>query len=83
MNTTGNTLMSWKLGERVSGRYCRVPYTGVITSDSRNTPDYRNWIFEIDLEKPITVYGQQRKHISRCDEFQLRHCGTRLGKESR
>jgi hypothetical protein len=63
MQTTAFSLEAWKTGQQVSGNYCGVPYVGVI-AEGRNTPDYRNWIFEVELAEPIEVYGQVRNHVS-------------------
>ncbi len=53
----------WKTGQAVRGIYHGQPYEGVLTSDTRPTPDCRNMIFTVSLSKPITVYGQPRKRL--------------------
>jgi hypothetical protein len=60
---TAFSLTNWTIGQQVSGSYCGIPYSGKIV-EGRNTPDYRNWIFEIDLTAPVEVYGQVRNHVS-------------------
>lgn len=61
--TTAFTLTNWRAGQQVAGSYCGISYTGRI-SEGRNTPDYRNWILEVDLDQPITVYGSDRIRLS-------------------
>jgi hypothetical protein len=57
-------LTTWKDGQIVTGEYCGVSYRGAINSSaSRRTPDGRNFIFAINLQFPIHVYGQPRFSI--------------------
>ena len=57
------TLVNWQVGQSVTGRYCGIPYTGKLNQNSRNSPDYRNWIFGITLDSPIEVFGSERTSI--------------------
>lgn len=50
-------------GQNVIGVYCGKHFTGKINENSRPTPDYKNMIFCITLDFPITVYGQERTKI--------------------
>ena len=57
-------LKTWKDGQIVAGQYCGVSYRGAINSStSRLTPDGMNFIFAIELQFPIHVYGQPRTNI--------------------
>ncbi len=52
-----------QVGERVKGDYFGQPYVGVVTSDSRPHTMNSSYMHFIDLEQPITVYGEPRKSI--------------------
>lgn len=56
------TMTQWNHNQPVKGSYCGYAFTGTIT-DSRWTPDRRNIIFSIALDRPISVFGQERTAI--------------------
>lgn len=59
------TMKEWKDGQQVNGVYFDQEYTGKIDStESRHTPDYKNFQFVIDLDAPVTVYGVVRERIT-------------------
>lgn len=53
----------WKAGDAVKGKYCGLSFTGVLTDETRPTPDYKNIMFCIDLDTEIEVYGEKRTHV--------------------
>jgi len=80
-------LTNWKHGTKVRGVYCGVPYLGAIVCDSsrclttRNAPDYRAWIFEIELSESIEVFGQKRESISVWSNSDTNSCMAALEAE--
>lgn len=56
---------TWNKNQQVKGLYLnQIAYSGTINdSRSRPTPDSRSFIFVIDLDVPITAYGQERNRI--------------------
>jgi hypothetical protein len=58
-----NANSTWKQNQSVSGLYCGQTYQGKINNNTRPTPDYRNVIFSITLDAPITVFGATRETI--------------------
>jgi hypothetical protein len=60
-------LNNWFDGQKVQGQYCGIQYTGTIVGQgeygTRNTPDYKNWIYAIVLDSPIEVFGQTREKL--------------------
>lgn len=53
----------WRTGDRVSGVYCDVAFTGRLMDSSRPTPDYKNILFVVSLDQPIRVFGNDRDVI--------------------
>lgn len=53
----------WKTGQKVTGIYCGQTFDGVISGETRATPDYRNIQFWIDLDYPIVVFGSERDSV--------------------
>ena len=53
----------WKTGMKVCGEYFGVPYKGIISDETRPTPDYQNVQFVVELEEPITVFSTIRNSI--------------------
>lgn len=58
-----NKLSHWMPGEHVNGVYCGVPFAGKLTAYTRPTPDYKNVIFDVLLDAPITVFGMQKASV--------------------
>ena len=68
-------LTTWHADQRVRGTYHRIPFTGTLL-DSDDSPLRCRWspgrhqatfIFEIKLDRPITVYGTTRTAITILD----------------
>jgi len=49
-----------EVGDRVTGTYFGVPYTGTVRISRPHTINYRIWITHVDTDEPITVYGRER-----------------------
>jgi len=56
-------LKNWKTGQQVHGLYHGVYFIGRLHDNTRPTPDYKNTIFSIDLERPIFILGSLRRRI--------------------
>lgn len=61
------TLQTYQDQQPVVGVYCGVVFSGKLDCSNewgcRPTPDYRNTIFQINLDTPINVFGQERTRI--------------------
>jgi hypothetical protein len=53
----------WAKRQQVSGVYHGQEFTGQITEDSHPTADYRNMVFCVALDAPVTVYGLERNQV--------------------
>ena len=61
MENTINIGQTWKDGQEVRGQYCGQEYRGKLDSaNSRLTSDAKRFIFAVNLDSPITVYGEPR-----------------------
>ena len=58
-----NPLSHWQQNEAVKGVYFGHPFTGTLTDATRPTPDYKNMIFVVWLDAPLTIYGKVRQVI--------------------
>lgn len=54
---------SWRNGDRVTGLYCGVAFSGCLSDRSRPTPDFKNVIFSVVLDSAIVVFGSSRERI--------------------
>jgi hypothetical protein len=59
-----------KDGDKVTGRYCGQTFTGVIASHRPHTMNHHIELFFVDLDAPITVFGDTRMwaHLSLSDD---------------
>jgi len=55
---------SFKEGMRVKGVYFGQEYRGLINSETRPTPDYKNMQFCVTLDSEIVVFGKTRQLIT-------------------
>jgi hypothetical protein len=62
MNTLTAT-SEFKTMSHVAGTYMDQEYTGRISDETRTTPDHKNIMFHIILDKGIVVFGQERSSI--------------------
>ena len=62
-STKATNKSMWKVGDKCHGVYHGIKFTGYINDDTRPTPDYRNVMFNVTLDKPITLYGNKRTTV--------------------
>jgi hypothetical protein len=56
--------MSWYQGQKVSGSYFGVPFTGVVEHARPHTLAHHLDVVHVILDTPITVYGLERAAIA-------------------
>lgn len=54
---------TFKVGQRVIGKYCGRTYTGALNHKTHASVDGRNIIFNITLDESIVVFGTERTTI--------------------
>lgn len=62
MGTVIDFPFNWKHGDPISGTYCGVPFSGVITESFQNC-DYRGFNLGVELAAPVTVFGIERSSL--------------------
>ena len=60
---TPRNLFAIKAGDRVTGTYCDVRFSGTVNPLTRCHTANRNMLVFIDLDRPITVLGETRSDV--------------------
>jgi hypothetical protein len=53
----------WKVGDKVDGVYFGISFTGTLNDNTRPCPGHSRIQFEVDLDKPLTLFGSTRSTI--------------------